>query len=431
MRMLPFALALAVSGSVSPLLAANNLVRVPQDAATLDVAIQTVSAGGTIEMAGGIYASPAGGFSIKNANARKSFVIRAAAGAGVALDGGGSRSLVRIVQNTGQLVIFENITFQNGFTADVSAAGGVTLTRAHAEFHNCAFLGNRSGLPATGGGAVGVLDSSSATFVSSSFHDNSAPNWGGAMVVRSSSVAVVQGGEFLRNRTNLPGHQPNSAGGAIYVLDATLNVSGTLFANNEAGFVGGAIYAIGTWSKGSNVQIGNSTFRANQAVADPCCGGAGPTTGGAIHAEDLTSLVIQQSLLVLNRADIGGAIDDYRAVVEIDGSVLRANQSTQAKPAGEAGGAISALSTDFPDSSTAGGTINRRPARLVINGSLIAGGSEVQSLSASGACLLVSGDTARQYGGTGVPLQGSLADNRAQVVIHGTAFAECNVTSSG
>ncbi|HSS48211.1 MAG TPA: hypothetical protein VLX28_04630, partial [Thermoanaerobaculia bacterium] len=56
---------------------------------------------------------------------------------------------------------------------------------------------------------------------------------------------------------------------------------------------------------------------------------------------------------------------------------------------------------------------------------------EVQTLAASGACLLVSGDTARQYGGTGVPLQGSLADNRAQVVIHGTALAECNVTSSG
>src|ERR1700681_246690 len=192
MRMLS-ALTLVVSCSVSPLLAANNLIRVPQDSATLDAAIQTVSAGGAIEMAAGTYPTPASGFSIKNANARKSFVIRAAAGAAVALDGGGSRSLVRIVQNTGQSVVFENITFQNGFTTDISSAGGVTLTRAHAEFHNCAFLGNRTALPATGGGAVGVLDGSSATFVNTSFHDNSAPNWGGAMVVRS-AVAVVQGG---------------------------------------------------------------------------------------------------------------------------------------------------------------------------------------------------------------------------------------------
>jgi hypothetical protein len=430
MRKLSLALAVVVSCSVSPLQAANNLVRVPQDAATLDAAIQTVSAGGAIEMAAGTYATPASGFSIKNANARKSFVVRAAAGAAVALDGGGSRSLVRIVQNTGQSVVFENITFQNGFTTDISSAAGVTLTRAHAEFHSCAFLNNRSALPATGGGAVGVLDSSSATFLNTAFHDNSAPNWGGGMVVRAASVAVVHGGEFLRNRTNFPGHQPNSAGGAIYVLDATANIFGTLFENNEAGFVGGAIYAIGTWSLGSNVQIGSSTFQANQAVADPCCGGSSPTTGGAIHAEDLTNLTIQQSLLVLNRADIGGAIDAYRSVVEIDGSVLRGNQSTQAKPAGEAGGAISALSADFPDASTAGGTINRRPARLVINGSLIEGGPEVQTLSASGACLLVSGDTARQYGGTGVPLDGSVADNRAQVVIHGSVFYQCNVTTA-
>jgi hypothetical protein len=429
MRMLSFALALAVSGSVSPLLAAN-LVRVPQDAATLDAAIQSVSAGGSIEMAAGTYASPASGFSIKNANSRKSFIIRAAAGAGVAIDGGGSRSLVRIVQNTGQLVIFENITFQNGFTTDISSAGGVTLTRAHAEFHNCAFVGNRSGLPATGGGAVGVLDSSSATFVNSSFRDNSAPNWGGALVVRASSLVTVQGGEFLRNRTNLPGHRPNSAGGAIYVLDATVNAFGTYFANNEAGFVGGAIYAIGTWSLGSSVQIGGSTFLANQAVADPCCGMADFTTGGAIHAEDLTNVVIQQSLLVLNRADLGGAIDNYRAVVEIDGSVLRGNQSTRAKPAGKAGGAISAVSPDFPDASTQGGAINRRPARLVINGSLIQGGPEVQTQSASGACLLVSGDTARMYGGTGVPLAGSLADNRAQLVIHGSVLSDCDVTTA-
>lgn len=429
MRMLSAALALAVSWNVSPLLAANNLVRVPQDAATLDAAIQTVSNGGAIEMAAGTYATPASGFSIKNANARKSFVIRAAAGAAVALDGGGSRSLVRIAQNPGQSVLFENITFQNGFTTDISAAGGVTLSNAHAEFRNCVFAGNRSALPATGGGAIGVLDGSSATFVNNSFRDNSAVNWGGAMVVRF-SVGIVQGGSFLRNRTNLPGHRLTSAGGGIYVLDATLRVIGTDFENNEAGFVGGAIYAFGTWAKGSDVLVSGSTFRGNQAVADPCCAVADLTTGGAVHAEDLTTLVIQQSLLVLNRADLGGAIDTYRAIVEIDGSVLRGNQSTRSKPSGKAGGAISAVSPDFNDASTENGAINRRPARLVINGSLIQGGPEVETLPASGGCVLASGDTGRQYGVTGVPLAGTAAENRAQVVIHGTVLSDCDVTTA-
>ncbi len=426
------ALAVAVCCSVSPLLAANNLVRVPQDAATLDAAIQTVSAGGTIEMAAGTYATPASGFSVKNANARKSFVVRAAAGATVVLDGGGSRSLVRIVQNTGQSVVFENITFQNGFTTDISSTGGVTLTRAHAEFHNCAFLNNRSALPATGGGAVGVLDASSATFVNSSFQDKLGSQLGrrhrrarGLRSRRAGRPVPPQTAPTFPVTRRTPPVAPSTCSMRRRTSPARFSRT-----TRRASWAG-AVYAIGTWSLGSNVTIANSTFQANQAVADPCCGGSSPTTGGAIHAEDLTNLTLQQSLLVLNRADVGGAIDGYRSVLEIDGSVLRGNQSTLAKPGGMAGGAISALSADFPDTSTNGGAINRRPVRLVINGSLIEGGSEVQTPSAIGACLLLAGDTARQYGGTGVPLDGSPADNRAQVVIHGTAFSDCNATTMG
>src|SRR5258706_10930247 len=143
MRRLSLALALAVSCRVSPLLAANNLVRVPQNAATLDAAIQTVSDGGVIEMSAGTYPTPASGFSIKNANARKSFVIRAAAGAAVALDGSGSRSLVRIVSNGSKLVVFQGITFQNGFTTDGSFAGGGNFSRAQAQFPKRGVPGKR------------------------------------------------------------------------------------------------------------------------------------------------------------------------------------------------------------------------------------------------------------------------------------------------
>src|SRR5258707_14142458 len=112
MRRLSLVLALAVSCSVSPLLAANNLVRVPQNAATLDAAIQTVSDGGVIEMSAGTYPTPASGFSIKNANARNSFVIRAAAGAAVALAGGATRSLVGIDSNGSKPVGFQGLTVQ-------------------------------------------------------------------------------------------------------------------------------------------------------------------------------------------------------------------------------------------------------------------------------------------------------------------------------
>src|SRR4029079_3385380 len=179
-----------------------------------------------------------------------------AAGAGVAIDGGGSRPLVRMFnsdRSRGKRVTFEGIIFQNGVSTANNVAGGVTLGKAEATFRNCAFVGNRAEGPSTGGGAAKVLEGSSVSFVNCSFRDNSSPNRGGALSVRPGTDVTVQGGEFLRNRVNLPGHKTNSAGGAIWVLDGTLRVSGTLFDGNEAGFVGGAIYAIGTWDRGANV----------------------------------------------------------------------------------------------------------------------------------------------------------------------------------
>ncbi len=399
----------------------NRLVRVPQDAKTLDAAIARVADGGAIEMAAGTYPSPPNGFTINNA--RKGFTIRAAAGAAVALDGGGSRNLLRFINSNrarGKQVIFERLTFQNGSTADTGESGGVTLSAADALFRRCSFVNNRATGSVTGGGAVKALPGSSATFISCSFRGNSSPLRGGALVVRSSDVSI-QGGEFVGNRTNLPGHHPNSFGGAIMVLDGTLSVSGVRFEDNQAGWTGGAIYAIGSWDRGSSVFVTRSTFAGNRAVADPCCVNPAPTSGGAIHAEDLTSLRVHDSLFVRNRADVGGAVDGYRPDVEIHGSVFQANMGS--------GGAISMVSPDFADSSTENGAINRRPARLVVTQSLLQGGGD--PVPATGGCILASGDTNRMYGNDGsVPPAGSLADNRARVEIRGVVFSDCDVATA-
>src|SRR4051812_50206677 len=96
MRFSKLSLSLAVSliaGLCGPGLQAaprsNQLVRVPQDARTLDLAIGRVADGGVIEMAAGTYPSPPGGFRI--GNLRKGLTVRAAAGATGAVDGGGRR----------------------------------------------------------------------------------------------------------------------------------------------------------------------------------------------------------------------------------------------------------------------------------------------------------------------------------------------------
>ncbi len=397
----------------------NLLVRVPQDSRTLDAAIGRVADGGAIEMAAGTYPSPPNGFSINNA--RKGFTVRAAAGATVAIDGGGTRNLLRFVNSArarGKRVIFQGLTFQNGYSADFNEAGGVTLSAADAGFRSCTFVNDRAASTTTGGGAVAVLSGSSASFVNSIFRGNSSPFRAGAIEVRASAV-TIQGGSFTANRTNLPDHNPISYGGAIVVIDGSLNVTGTRFDANQAGWVGGALFAIGSWDRGSAVTVTRSTFTGNQAVPDPCCVNPQSTSGGAVHAEDLTTMQIHGSLFAQNRADYGGGVDSYRADVEIDGSVLQQNEAL-------GGGAIAALSGDSADASTDNGAINRRSALLTVDHTLLQG--EGATVPQGGGCILVSGDTAREYGGGSVAPAGTLDDNRAQVVIRGSVFADCDVS---
>jgi hypothetical protein len=425
-----FAILLLLAGPSFAARASNNkLVRVPQDAKNLAIAIGKVADGGVIEMAAGTYPTPgARGFEI--ANARKGFTVRAAAGAAVAIDGGGTRALLRYANSDrarGKLVTFERITFQNGFSAETGKSGGVTLSKSDVLFRSCTFVNNRAAAPQTGGGAVKALEGSTASFVNSSFRTNSSQLRGGAMVVRG-AVVTVQGGDFTANRVNLPGHNPNSFGGAIVVIDGTLRVTGTRFQGNEAGWVGGAIYAIGNWTKGAEVVVTRSSFLANQAVRDLCCLGPDSTTGGAIHAEDLVTLRVHQSLFRDNRAEIGGAVNNYRAVTEIYGSVFQGNQTNAGEPAGGVGGAIALLSADHSDSSTGSGAINRRSGRLVVAQSLLQGTGGRASVS--GGCIHAGGDSPRQLGGGGVPQAGTLAENRAQVEIRGTVFSDCDAETA-
>jgi predicted outer membrane repeat protein len=407
-----------LAGSGLHAASSNQLVRVPQDAKTLDAAISRVADGGVIELAAGIYPSPPNGFTINNA--RKGFTVRAAAAATVALDGGGSRNLLRFVNSDrarGKRVTFQRIVFQNGYSADLNESGGLTLSAAEAFFQGCSFLDNRAAATMTGGGAVKALSGSSATFVNCSFRGNTSPLRGGAIAMRASEV-TIQGGEFVGNRTNLPGHNPGSFGGGIMVIDGTLSVSGTRFEGNEAGWIGGAIYAIGNWDRGSKVFVTRSTFVGNRAAADSCCVNPVPASGGALHAEDLTTMRVHDSLFVGNEANYGGAVDSYRADVEIDGAVFQRN-------AADVGAAVSSLSIDFADSSTGNGAINRRSARLVVDRSLFQGGSAVAPQT--GACILASGDNNRVYGGDSVAPAGTLAENRARVEIRNSVFSDCDV----
>ncbi|MES1244089.1 MAG: right-handed parallel beta-helix repeat-containing protein [Acidobacteriota bacterium] len=415
----------------APALAAPQTVRVPQDVKDLQQAINTVADGGVIEVAANTYKTPPRGYSIENE--RKGFTIRAIGA--VVLDGQGVNQLLHYEngkRDRGKLVTFEGIAFRRGFSTTEADAGGVTLSAAEARFVNCVFEDNQATGRTSGGGAVRVLADSDVTFSETSFRRNTSLNRGGAIEIIEAAVEI-QGGELADNRVNLPGHIPHSSGGAVYILDGTLSVSRARFRNNQAGWVGGAIYAFGRWTDApdtpaSLVQISRSTFDGNLVLPDAGVAAPGPTTGGAIHVEDQSTLEVDSSVFSNNVAEFGGAVDSYRALVAVRGSWFFGNRAPLTGPVTGAGGAIFASSVDFADASTGFGAINRRSMRLTISDSLLQGNiGGVGSVAHSGGCLLAGGDGSRVYGENGVPAAGTLEENRARVEIRRTAFADCDI----
>jgi hypothetical protein len=414
--------------------AAGGVLRVPQDVPTLDQAIRQIGNGGIIELAAGIYAAPAPGFRV--ANAGKSFTIRAALGATVVLDGGGNHP-VFVLRNSarsrGGLVVFENLIFRNGGGGSAETSPGVTVDGGEARFVGCSFENNLGATGADGGG-VKVRAGSDASFIGCTFSGNASPAAGGAMMVHLSNAEVL-GGAFVGNRVNLPGSNPSSHGGAINVVNGTLYVSDAFFQGNQAGWVGGAILAIGDWTAtpatpSAHVSITRSTFQANLAAPQPCCPPPGDPTGGAIHVENQTTLDVSDSWFVDNQAQFGGALDSYRALIHVSGSTFQGNRGNVAGTDEAVGGAICALSDDAVDSSTAGGK-NPRPAGVTVAGSLLqgshAGGGPVDN---AGGCILAAGDQTHLYGLLGLAPNGTLESNRAQLQISGSVLAACNVQKS-
>lgn len=424
--------ALALPGLCPQVEAATPAILRVRNSSELQSALRSVRDGGVIEMAAGTYAAPARGFGISNA--RKGFTVRAAARALVVLDGNGRGPVLRYRNNDrtrGKLVVFQGLTFRNGLSTAEGEAGGVTVSAAEARFVDCAFLGNVARARSTGGGAMRVLAGSEVTVVNGAWRDNSSPNRGGALEILSSAV-TIQGGEFTDNRTNLPGHKPTSPGGAVWILNGSLLVSDVRFERNQAGWTGGAIFAFGHWTDPetvprTEVTIVRSTFVENQAVPDPCCALGRPTSGGALHAEDQATLRIDHSHFLGNAADMGGAVDAFRAVVEVNGSLFYANRSLLSAERGSAGGAIFLASSD----GSGDGLVNRRPGRLSIRGSLLQGSADSPEPAAhAGGCLAAAGDESRLYGTSAVPAMGSAEENRARVELREVVFANCAAAGS-
>jgi len=414
--------------------AAVEIIHVPGGVPNLSSAISQIDDGGVIEMANGTYDSPAGGWLFGDLG--KSFSIRAAAGATVRLDGNSNYPVFRLqngVLDLDDQVTFEGVVFSNGLSTLNGVAGGVSISRAAAVFVDCVFDSNGSNATITGGGGAVVFEQSVVSFVRCAWTDNWARNEGAGLKVGSESTVAVHDSTFTGNAVNLPGHRTTAAGGGIHVGNADLFVSNTRFESNEAGYVGGGLYAIGSWLDPvsvprSVIDVANCTFVDNVAAPDAGVTPPAPTEGGGVHAEDQTTIRIFNSRFLTNSAENGGGLNLYRAVVEVEGSVFRGNRATGIGSSRGFGGAISAISND----TSADGTTNRPSAHLTVSGSLFeARFGGVTSGGQSAAGIFASGDTNRQYGNSGVIPDPNLSLNRATVEIRNSVFSDCDVLDNG
>ncbi len=413
--------------------AGAQTIHIPADHPTLQSAIAAVVDGGTIEIAGGTYLAPAGGTLISDVNKR--FTVRAAAGANVVLSGGGTRPIV--VYRTVNValrggVVFEGITFRDGRSTTDAIGGAITMRDGEASFIDCVFEDNTTAVPSTGGGAVFAARNSELHVRGTRFENNVANNAGGAIWLSVDSVAYVHDSVFLSNRTNPPGHRNTSAGGAISVVDSTLRLTNSRFVDNQSGFAGGAVYAIGTWqtpvtTPSADVTIANCTFIENFNLPDESVTPPTATEGGAVHAENQTTIRIHSSRFEKNRSENGGGVNLYRAIVTIDDSVLRGNQATGTGNRG-IGGGISIISNDTPLDVG----VNRRTANLTVRNTFIQGRFDgVGEVGQKGGCLSTIGDGNRQYGLGGVPATPNAPLHRAFTLLQNVIFDDCDVAVAG
>jgi len=235
-------------------------------------------------------------------------------------------------------VKFENMSIINGSVTD--SGGGAIHVRdtSHLDLVNVEMSGNKVTTSKTTfettGGAIYVDLSASATIVSSTFTDNSAPA-GGA--INNAGRTEVRNSVLENNSANknLNGGAINNAGGFLVIGNSTLNdntasqsggalysanlgenlgsvvVTNTEFSNNFASAHGGAIANLGPMS------INNSSLNNNESKFD----------GGGIYNSAIGNVELTNSTVSKNKARSGGGLFTTR-VASVTNSTIYNNMAS-------------------------------------------------------------------------------------------------------
>ena len=163
------------------------------------------------------------------------------------------------------------------------------------------------------------------SLTSSTFQNNFAHSYGGALSVRGSTLSLTGnifennyadfygGALYLRDstlsftRNTLKNNSANSFGGALHVQESTFSLTGNTFKSNYAKYYGGAFSA-----QDSTVSITANIFQNNSVH-----GG-----GGALYVRD-SALSLTRSTIQNNSAEYGGALQATNSTLSLSGNTFK------------------------------------------------------------------------------------------------------------
>lgn len=280
----PILLALA-AGLTPPSIANADVLNVPSDFPTIQIAVNLASAGDEIVVAPGTYFEDIDFLG-------KQLTLRSSGGAAVTT-----------IDAIGR---FDPVITILGSSADGSVVEGFTLTNGQAT----------DAAPGERGGGI-YIDSADVTFRDGVITDNFA-TIGGAIYANASLLTI--------ENTVIEGNEATSNGGGLYLNNSVLSASETVFASNVSGNRGGAAFLIGGSSSIDGCEfIGNSALVRGGAIEsasghqllafdstfDGNSAGDADTEGrgGGVYNSSTTDAVINNSLFTENSATaFGGAL---------------------------------------------------------------------------------------------------------------------------
>lgn len=217
------------------------------------------------------------------------------------------------IYNSGQLEV-EGSTFQGG---SAIAGGGIFSDNGQNQVANSLFEGNVATGGLTTGDGAGIYNyQSQFDIATSTFQNNQAEDFGGAIASLEGDLSIVG--------TTISGNSARIGGGLHQNL-GSLAIADSIFLNNQSLLQGGGLDLFGV----SNASIQRTLLQGNQAGD----GGGGIALGGA------TNLTLDRVSLLQNQGFRGGGLDaqlgrNYQGTLNIIDSTIASNQSTSVNGGG-------------------------------------------------------------------------------------------------